>query len=114
MIQNFSDHAANERTFLAWIRTAIAIMAFGFVLERFDLFLRITAQSLVAKNVHFGTGGLGNVTGFALILLGTAMMVIAAGRFLATARNIDKKEFVPGTGGRVDVALASLLALLGP
>ena len=30
MIKRYSDHAANERTFLAWVRTAIAVMAFGF------------------------------------------------------------------------------------
>jgi len=47
-IKNFRDHAANERTFLAWIRTAIAIMAFGFLLERFDLFLEMVAPSLSA------------------------------------------------------------------
>ena len=34
MITRYSDHAANERTFLAWVRTAIAMMAFGFVIER--------------------------------------------------------------------------------
>jgi len=38
MIRNFREHAANERTFLAWVRTAIAVMAFGFLIERFDLF----------------------------------------------------------------------------
>ncbi|HEX4173709.1 MAG TPA: DUF202 domain-containing protein, partial [Acetobacteraceae bacterium] len=31
MIGHFTDHAANERTFLAWVRTAIAVMAFGFL-----------------------------------------------------------------------------------
>jgi uncharacterized membrane protein YidH (DUF202 family) len=36
MIKRYSDHAANERTFLAWVRTAIAVMAFGFLIERFD------------------------------------------------------------------------------
>ena len=41
MIKHYSDHAANERTFLAWVRTAIAVMAFGFLIERFDLFLKI-------------------------------------------------------------------------
>jgi putative membrane protein len=40
MIKRYSDHAANERTFLAWVRTAIAVMAFGFVIEKFDLFLQ--------------------------------------------------------------------------
>ena len=34
------DHMANERTFLAWVRTSIAIMAFGFVVEKFALFIR--------------------------------------------------------------------------
>jgi len=35
-----SDHLANERTFLAWVRTGIAVMAFGFVIERFGLLMR--------------------------------------------------------------------------
>ena len=46
MIKRYSDHAANERTFLAWVRTAIAVMAFGFVIERFDLFLQVAAPQL--------------------------------------------------------------------
>jgi putative membrane protein len=44
MIKRYSDHAANERTFLAWVRTAIAVMAFGFLIERFDLFLLFATQ----------------------------------------------------------------------
>ena len=44
MIHNFSDHVANERTFLAWVRTAIAVMAFGFLVAKLDLFLKVTAQ----------------------------------------------------------------------
>ena len=35
MIRNFSDHAATERTFLAWVSTATAVMAFGFLVKRF-------------------------------------------------------------------------------
>ena len=38
MIPGYSDHAANERTFLAWVRTGIAVIAFGFVIEKFNLF----------------------------------------------------------------------------
>lgn len=38
------DHMANERTFLAWIRTSIGIMAFGFVVEKFALKLRMTCH----------------------------------------------------------------------
>jgi putative membrane protein len=39
MIRGYSDHAANERTFLAWLRTSIAVIAFGFVIEKFNLFV---------------------------------------------------------------------------
>lgn len=49
-IARYSDHAANERTFLAWVRTGIAIMAFGFLVERFNIFLKMAATSL-----HQGT-----------------------------------------------------------
>ena len=49
MIGHFSDHAANER-FLAWVRTAIAVMAFGFLVAKFDLFLKIAARSLPADD----------------------------------------------------------------
>jgi putative membrane protein len=41
----FRDHAANERTLLAWIRTGIALMAFGFAIARFGLFLHEVAQA---------------------------------------------------------------------
>ena len=113
MIQHYSDHAANERTFLAWVRTAIAIMAFGFVIERFDLFLLVASETLSTHHLHLKTGGFGNVAGLALILLGTAMTILAAIRFVVTARAIDREAVVPGTGSRFDIALAILLALLG-
>ena len=51
MIRNFSDHAANERTFLAWIRTGIAVIAFGFVIEKLNLFIMeiVTAASTPSR-----------------------------------------------------------------
>ena len=39
MIHNFTEHSANERTFLAWLRTGIAVIGFGFVVEKFNLFI---------------------------------------------------------------------------
>jgi len=38
MIRDYTDHAANERTFLAWVRTGIAVLAFGFVIEKLTCF----------------------------------------------------------------------------
>jgi putative membrane protein len=55
----------------------------------------------------------GNIAELALIVLGTAMVAIAALRFVRTAKSIEQKELRPGTGSRIDIALAGLLVLLG-
>jgi uncharacterized membrane protein YidH (DUF202 family) len=55
----------------------------------------------------------GNIAGLALIVLGTAMVGIAAARFVMTAKNIDREDLRPGTGSRIDIAFAGLLVLLG-
>ena len=51
MIKRYSDHAANERTFLAWVRTAIAVMAFGFLIERFDLFMKFAVPQAAQQQI---------------------------------------------------------------
>lgn len=113
MIRNFGDHSANERTFLAWVRTSVAVMAFGFIVEKFDLFLEVAAPSLAGRALSIPGQKFGNVAGLALIVLGTAMVAVAGVRFLANARAIDRTEAQPGTGTRVDLALAVLMVLLG-
>lgn len=111
MISNFRDHAANERTFLAWVRTSITVIIFGFFVERFDLLLRFTvpAGKMGAASVR---SGFGHLAGLVLIVLGISMIPVAAVRFVRTAREIDAAESHPGTGSRVDLALAALLVLL--
>jgi putative membrane protein len=113
MIRNFADHSANERTFLAWVRTAIAVMAFGFLVERFDLFLEIAAPSLTGRTLWVPGQKFGNETGLALIILGASIIAIAATRFLMTAKAIDSEALHRGPGSRLDLALAILLGLLG-
>ncbi|HUA76896.1 MAG TPA: DUF202 domain-containing protein [Acetobacteraceae bacterium] len=114
MIRNFSDHAANERTFLAWVRTAIAVMAFGFLVARFNLFLKIAAQSLAGSGRMMAVpgGGFGGVAGVVLIVAGTVMVAIAAIRFIRTERAIDSAE-PSAEGAHVDLALAALMVVLG-
>ena len=114
MIERYSDHAANERTFLAWVRTAIAIMAFGFLVQKFDLFLRIAASSLAARPLAAGSQIVGDTAGLLLIVLGGVMMALAAVRFRKTTLEIDaKKEVRPGPGTVLDITLVTLLLLLG-
>ena len=83
MIKRYSDHAANERTFLAWVRTAIAVIAFGFLVERFDLFLEIASKSLDSRKLSVGGQLVGNVAGLILIGLGAATIILA---IIASAR----------------------------
>lgn len=112
LIKNFSDHSANERTFLAWVRTSIAVIAFGFLVERFDLFLAFAVPEAVKNKVTVSRGEFGHIAGLGLIVLGILMILVAAFRFARSAREIDDKKVFPGTGSRVDLALAALLIML--
>ena len=113
MITRYSDHAANERTFLAWVRTAIAMMAFGFVIERFDLFLRYAAPPAAQQKSAPHGGAFANAAGLAFIVLGVAIIVIAGWRFVQTAKDIDSESEVASPGERFDLALSGMVGLLG-
>jgi putative membrane protein len=113
MIERYSDHAANERTFLAWIRTAIAVMAFGFLVERFDLFLEIAGKTLEGHTLSPRGHLAGNIAGLILMGLGGVTIIVALVRFRKTAREIDSAQVLPGSGERLDIALATLLVILG-
>ena len=110
MIRNFSDHAANERTFLAWVRTAIAVMAFGFLVERFDLMLSYYGAMLSTRSLP--RSGLG-ASGLWLMAAGLAIICLALIRFLRTSRRIDEDERHEGGGVGLDLALALILLLAG-
>ena len=112
MITRYSDHAANERTFLAWVRTAIAMMAFGFVIERFDLFLRYVAPPAAQQEItpHAGAA---NAAGLAFILLGIALIAPAGWRFVQTAKDIDSDTEVESPGECSDLALSGMIGVLG-
>lgn len=80
-----TDHLANERTFLAWIRTSIAIMGFGFVVVKFSLFIRQLTAALGEKAILPGKG-YSPVIGITLVVVGAVMALLAFFRY----RNIEK------------------------
>lgn len=113
MIKRYSDHAANERTFLAWVRTAIAVMAFGFLIERFDLFLKFAMPQPAQQQFAPHSQAFANAAGLAFIAIGVAMIVLAGLRFVKTGKDIESEQVVASPGERVDLALALLIGLLG-
>jgi putative membrane protein len=113
MIRNFRDHAANERTFLAWIRTAIAIMAFGFLIERFDLMLKAAGLVSGAASPPGPGHEVANIAGMSAIVVGTLLFILATFRFLRTATMIDNEEQRPVPGSRMDIVLGGLLSVMG-
>jgi putative membrane protein len=116
MIRGYSDHAANERTFLAWVRTGIAVIAFGFVIEKFNLFVltMASASSLDAGHrlqLERVSGPLGRYDGLALVLVGLALIVTAAVRFVRTGWRLDDQETHPAGSLRAELVLSAALAL---
>jgi putative membrane protein len=116
MIHSYSDHAANERTFLAWVRTGIAIIAFGFVVEKFDLFLRTVAASGLGKGVsrlqQQMPATFANYDGLAFILVGVALVVLATVRFVRTTRLLDDEATHLAKGVRAELILSAVLVVL--
>jgi putative membrane protein len=106
-----TDHLANERTFLAWVRTGLATITFGFVVERFSLLLRelgLKSTLVPIFSVHFSS-----VIGVGLTLLGVAIMIVALVNFLQIRRAIDKEQFHPQAGFAIVLTiLASLIGIL--
>ncbi len=117
MIRGYSDHAANERTFLAWVRTGIAVIAFGFVVEKFNLFMATLANSPFGDaarqlKIRAPSGVFGHYEGLALIVGGVAIVVLAAVRFVRTARRLDDQEEHSAKSVRAELFLAASLVLL--
>jgi putative membrane protein len=83
---------AAERTLLAWQRSAIALMGFGFVVERFGLFLRMLVNQQVAPSQRSFSLWLG----VGLLLLGALMSVVSALQFLTVLRGLGEQEIPRG------------------
>jgi len=115
-MQRYSDHAANERTFLAWVRTGIATIAFGFVIEKFNLFIATLekADTALAGRHHLMgslSGLLGEYDGAALIFIGIALILVAATRFVRTTRLIDDETVHSSESVRAELILSLALVV---
>ncbi len=102
------EHQANERTFLAWLRTSIALIGFGFAIARFGLFLRQfeTGQAPL-KDPFINSQDLG----IGLVVFGIAIIVLAAWRYSQVFSQIERGDFRPSR--RAIWVLTAIVTLLG-
>ena len=99
---------AAERTLLAWQRSAIALMGFGFVIERFGLFLEmVTRQPQVSAQRSFSL-----LFGVLLLVLGAVVALVSARQFLQVAKDLDASVVPPGYWTRAGVVLNLIIAMI--
>lgn len=87
------SHMANERTFLAWSRTSIGLLAFGFVIERFDIFMKHLLK-LQGSDVHAAPSNTIVILSFLSFLLAGVAIMISGIRFVSARRHINRGEAV--------------------
>jgi putative membrane protein len=103
---------AEERTFLAWLRTGLGLMGIGFAVARFGLFLRqLQATSAAHATPH--TSGLSLWSGVALVALGVIVCISAVVRHLRTVRELREGTWQAGRVSTTSILLGVLLSLVG-
>lgn len=90
--ENIRDHLANERTFLAWTRTSIGIMAFGFAIVKFSLFVKQISLGLNQEHVH-PQKGYSVIIGIALVMVGSLITLLSYFRYRDVTRQIDNSNY---------------------
>jgi putative membrane protein len=105
---------AAERTFLAWIRTGLALMGFGFVVARFGLFLReLSMRNSGPPQVSTHTTGPSVWLGTALVIVGVIVNISAAMTHIRQVRQLRSGEWVAGRISGTAVTLALVLSAAG-
>ncbi len=106
-----SDHLANERTFLAWIRTSVAVMGLGFVVARFSLWIRELAVSM-GRTTPIPHSRLSMPLGIGLMIFSGLLAAMAGWRYHAVKRAIlsGKTAAAEGTAVVVSIIVVGIAA----
>lgn len=89
-----NDHLANERTYLAWIRTSIGIMAFGFVVVKFSLFVKQIGIAL-GTQIKTPSQGYSAMIGIVLVAFGAISILFSYWQYRKTEKQLRTGKYVP-------------------
>ncbi|SDH82385.1 putative membrane protein [Chryseobacterium taeanense] len=89
-----SDHLANERTFLAWLRTSVALMGFGFILVKFSVFLKQISLLNAEKHIIHSQKEYSDLTGLILVATGVVILILSYLNYRKTQKKITENIFV--------------------
>src|SRR5580658_2430387 len=103
-----TDHLANERTFLASVRTSLSLMAFGFVIARFALLARAIPQ-LQGAQVSPETVISGHRLGILFAALGCILGAVGSWRFVVVDRQLRSGEYAPAPALAIGLGLATVI-----
>ena len=104
-----ADHLANERTFLAWIRTSIALMGFGFVIVKFAIFITQITIALGEKGLVPGKGYSANI-GVVMVALGAIIATLAYFRYRSVEKQLKNNVYFPSNW---IIALVTISLIIG-
>lgn len=114
MIANYTNHAANERTFLAWIRTGLAVAAFGLFLIKLNVFIDAAGGGsipILRRKTLAVVPVATRYAGLAMVAIGIAIVARSGFAFERTRRAIDRDEIVQIPQSRAESLLAAALAI---
>jgi putative membrane protein len=103
-----NDHLANERTYLAWVRTGIGIMAFGFVVVKFSLFVKQIGLALQTK-ANARSHGYSAIIGIILVSMGALSIFFAFLQYKKTNKQLKTYTYAPST---MSVSMLTAVILL--
>ncbi|MBD2725495.1 DUF202 domain-containing protein [Nostoc sp. FACHB-892] len=89
------EHQANERTFLAWLRTSIALISFGFAIARFGIFLRQLNIAITQQEPPVNPLSTSENLGLALVISGILTVALAAWRYNQVFWQIERADYKP-------------------
>lgn len=89
------EHQANERTFLAWLRTSIALIGFGFAIARFGLFIRQLYRTITQHEASTHPLFNSQNLGVSLVVFGLLVIVLAAWRYNQVFWQIERGDYRP-------------------